>query len=256
MKKTLVITLVFALSIGFFLTPKSVNAQSCSSTEWNSLKQKYGIDELLQKQQEIVRQMAEIAHDAADLSKSYDAALYNSLQTQFDSLNIQLNNANTAAERECAALGADRANQPGGATENLESASSNEELKLLWAEYERALENYNNAAQNTCPPNSSLVGDLCYCNDGYINNGNTCVISVSSPTPKPTIFNTQTNKSKLRIAESTPTTTPTSTPENKTTTLQEENTPNTETEVERKPQGLIVRIFGAVKNFFSKFFRL
>ncbi len=59
------------------------------------------------------------------------------------------------AQGECDAIAADRANQSSSTTENLESASSevqklqerlwqidDEQSKLLWAEYERALENY------------------------------------------------------------------------------------------------------------------
>ncbi len=253
--KIKIIFLALILFVGFSITPENIHAQSCGEAEWNSLKQKYGVDELLQKEQEIVRQMTEIAHDATDLSKPYDAALFNSLQMQFNSLDIQLNNANAAAERECAAIGADKADQLRTTVDNSQPIQSDEEQKLLWAEYERALQN----SQNSCPSNSRRIGDGCWCNAGYTNNSTLTGCIKVEPTPSP--FTLQQNKQV-----STPTTQPTKNiePTNRpeateTSGLGQDNSSEVETGeiVEEQPQqGFITRVVNFVKNIFSKIFRL
>jgi len=237
-KLSIIIFPAFILLAGFFTFPENVNAQSCNSTEWNSLKQKYSLEEQFFRMQEVV-----------------DTSPFN--QTLYDSLKRQYDQSSTLAERECDAIGADKADQLKMEQMKLDSSSEiqrleekkwqleDEERKLLWMEYERALE-------NTCPSNSRLVGDSCYCNSGYVNNGSACVVPTFSPTAKPKVLNAQTDKNELKVVESTPT----SAPKNETVSAQEKSTPETNAGVVEKPQGIIARIFGTVKNFFSRLFKL
>jgi hypothetical protein len=112
MKKKLFIILPLILLLGFFITLGNANANnSCNEAEWNNISQKYRLSELLSREQDIINQMGAIATDASDLSKSVDYTTFSSLQIQRDSLKRQYDQALTLAERECDAIGADRAAQ-------------------------------------------------------------------------------------------------------------------------------------------------
>jgi len=164
---------------------------SCNTSEWNNLSSKYGLEELFFKMQDIVNRMDDIAHDAADLSKSYDINLFYSLQTQHNFLKSQYNQASTLAERECFAIGADRASQQN--YEKMQSDFYNDQIKAeqdklaqLEQEKQKLTENYLNALNNlntpqyTCPANSTLNGTICPCNDGYVSNGSVCITYTQS----------------------------------------------------------------------------
>lgn len=135
---------------------------SCNLEEWKSLSQKYSLENIFFQLQNII--------DNSD-SNYFFQIQYNAVKNQYDSaLNL--------AERECEALGADRASQ-----QNYEKTQSDfyntqikaeqdklEQLKQQEQEinknYLDALNELNNYA-STCPANSTLVGNSCRCNTGY-----------------------------------------------------------------------------------------
>ena len=162
--------IVFIITISLVVfSQEKVNAQSCGATEWNNISQKYGLGGMLSRKQDIINQMGAIATDASDLSKSVDYTTFSSLQIQHDSLKRQYDQALTLAERECDAIGADKATQLNEKTAELESIRSEihaveeekrkineEERKLRWMDYERAVENYDRVIQNVPLPTPTI----------------------------------------------------------------------------------------------------
>lgn len=148
---------------------------SCNLEEWKSLSQKYSLENLFSQLQSII--------DNSGSNYFF--------QIQYNAVKNQYNSALSLAERECEALGADRASQ-----QNYERIQSdfyntqikNEQDKLAQLEQEKQklTENYLNALKNlntpqyTCPVNSTLSGTICPCNDGYVSNGSACITYTQS----------------------------------------------------------------------------
>ena len=237
--------MVIFLLFSFFITSEYVIAiqHSCGETEWNNLSQKYNLEEQFFKIQEVID------------TSPFNQTLYNNLKGQYDQ-SVSL------AERECDAIGADKADQLKIEQMKLDSYSSeihsleerkrqleDEERKLLWMEYERALENRDSATQNICPPNSTFNGIGCNCNNGYIANGNYCILNIASPTSTPTLK--PKNSEVVKIAQ--PTINDYTDDPHPTQEMQYVST-NEKVEKEQRPT-LFARVFNIVTSFISKLFR-
>lgn len=160
---------------------------NCNIAEWSILSEKYDLWGFFNQMQDITDKMSDIAHDAADLSKSYDANLFYTLQTQYNTLKKQYDLALSFAERECEALGADRDSQQNYERMqlelyNLELKNARDKLAQLEQEEQKLTEDYLTALKNlnTCPENSTLNSDSCNCNDGYISTGSACITYTQS----------------------------------------------------------------------------
>lgn len=161
-KYTLLILLVFGIFIHAPL--KNIYAQGCGQTEWNTIKSKYRIEEQFFKMQEVVN------------STPFNQALYDSLKAEYDQ-------SFRMAERECDSLKTNKTNQPNDTTYKTYQPStpaSNDDNSRLPNIYE-------SQRQAICPPNSTLNGEKCFCNSGYIQSGNYCVLD-----------STQTNNDQIR----------------------------------------------------------
>lgn len=148
---------------------------SCTLEEWGGLSQKYELEDIYFQLQDITEKM---------LSNPLLQIQYNALKDQYD-LALSL------AERECRALGADRADQQNYERMKLEFyneqieierdklAQLEEEERKLTEEYLNALNDLNTYTQDVpqyaCPANSTLSGDKCICNEGYIAKGGVCI---------------------------------------------------------------------------------
>lgn len=246
--KIKIIFLALTLFVGFSITPESVHAQSCGEAEWNRIKQKYDLDALLLKMKEFAS------------PSSFNQTLYDAYKNHYEQSLI-------AAERECAAIGADKADQLKATIDNSQSTQSevqrlqerlwqleDEQSKLLWAEYERALQN----SQNSCPSNSIRIGDECWCDTGYTNNSTLTGCIMVEPTPSP--FTLQQNKQATPTTQLIKNVEPANNPEaTEASELGEDNSSEVETEegAEEQPrQGFITRVVSFIKNIFSKIFRL
>jgi len=247
--KIKIIFLTLTIFVSFSITPENIHAQSCGEAEWNRIKQQYNLDALLLKMRELIN------------PSSFNQTLYDAYKNHYEQSLI-------AAERECAAIGADKADQLRITVDNSQSTQSevqrlqerlwqleDEERKLLWAEYERASQNL----QNSCPSNSTRIGDECWCNAGYTNNSTlTGCIKVE---PIPSSFTLQQNKqAPIPTTQPTKNVESTNSPEaTETSRLRQDNSSGIETEeiAEEQPQqGFIARVLSFVKNIFSKIFKL
>jgi hypothetical protein len=141
---------------------------SCNQLEWDNLSHKYGLEELFFKMQEAI--------DTIPFNQTY----YNLLKNQYDQSYV-------FAERECFAIGADRASQRNFERMQIEFhgdqiQSAQEEINRLEGEKQKIEEWYQaeleKLEQYSCPLNSTLIGERCYCNTGYAIYNNQC-ISVS-----------------------------------------------------------------------------
>lgn len=145
----------------------------CNTAEWESLSKKYGLEELFSKMQKVID------------SSPFNQTFYNLLKSQYDQ-------STTLAERECFAIGADRASQRNFERMQLEFYNSQiqaeqERIKQLEEEEQRIAEWYQAElkriaelealAQISCPANSTLVEDKCHCNTGYSAYNNQCISS-------------------------------------------------------------------------------
>ncbi len=244
-----IIFLALILFVGFSITPESIHAQSCGEAEWNRIKQKYDLDTLLLKMRELTN------------TSSFNQTLYDAYKNHYEQSLI-------AAERECAAIGADEADQLKTTVDNSQSTQSevqrlqerlwqieDEKTKLLWAEYERALQN----SQNSCPSNSTKIGDECWCDAGYANNSTLTGCIKVEPTPSPFVLQQNKQTPPLTIQQ-TKNTEPANSPEaSDAGELGEDNSSGIETEeiAEEQPrQGFITRVVSFVKGLLSKIFRL
>ena len=151
---------------------------SCTSEEWQNLSKKYKLKELFLQMQDLTDKMTAIAINAGNLSKSVDYSTFYLLQVQYNSRETLYDSALNAAERECKAIGADRASQ-----QNYEKIRSDfystqiknerDNLAQLEQEKQKLTENYINVLNNlneqryTCSANSTLNGNSCKCNSGY-----------------------------------------------------------------------------------------
>lgn len=143
---------------------------SCNSKEWQDLSLKYDLDNLFFKLQTATEQGNLLLYDA---------------------LKIQYDTGFNMAERECEAIGTDRAfeqnyermefnfydNQMKAEQEKL--AQLEQERQKLTENYLDSLNNLNTYPQNipqyNCPVNSTLNGTTCICNEGYTSNGTACI---------------------------------------------------------------------------------
>lgn len=148
---------------------------SCNLEEWKNLSQKYNLENLFSQLQNII--------DNSDSNYFF--------QMQYDAVKNQYDSGLNLAERECEALGADRASQQN--YEKMQSDFYNTQIKTeqdkltqLEQEKQKLTENYLNALNNlnapqyTCPANSTLNGTICPCNDGYVSNGSACITYTQS----------------------------------------------------------------------------
>lgn len=242
---------------------------SCNLEEWEILSQKYSLENLFSRLQNIINNTD---------SNYFFQIQYNAVKNQYD-LTLNL------AERECEALGADRAGQ-----QNYERMQSdfyntqikNEQDKLAQLEQEKQklTEKYLNALKNlnACPANSTLDDAGCRCDDGYVANGNLCVTytqncqkkygansygdkqychcsagyewnteqtacikevaqKITKPVEKPIVKNEPAEEDILIIS-----------------TSEKISAPKEEIKNETKPE-FFIRVFGSIKNFFWSIFK-
>lgn len=140
-----------------------------------------------------------------------------------------------------------------------------DKLAQLEQEKQKLTENYLNALNNlntpkyTCPVNSTLIGTLCFCNDGYISNGNVCITYVP-PVAKSVVQETSNSKEDVqkitKPAEKLVVKNEPAEEDTLTASISSEkiSAPKEEIKKESKP-GFFVRIFGLIRNFFSTIFK-
>lgn len=237
---------LLSLVVTLLLVSTAQASTNCSQQEWSSISSKYDLEGQFHKMQQVI-----------------ETTPFN--QTLYNVLNGQYNQSLTAADRECAAIGKDRADQI-----QIEQKMAQESNDRIRAEEERMrkeedriqkmIDDLDKKMEKACPSNSTLIGDRCWCDTGYVINAKqtACDKLESTPIPLPTTTPTSTPlpKPKATVAPSLPEEDNTSSPESEIKPEEKIDVAEIPVVEEEKPKKrLFSRVIDSVKGFFSGIFR-
>jgi len=151
----------------------------CTSDELESLWQKYGVEERQAKLNEIIKETESLSEQMDETDDPIESSyLADQIQTLLFTYKLEkdlLDDILNEVDMECSVLGYDRQQQK--YLDDLKKQQElwekeQEALERSWAEQEALLEQMETAS---CPVNSTYSNGQCFCNSGFVADGNVCI---------------------------------------------------------------------------------